>query len=151
MDALHLQYLEAMRVPVWVLRKPLAAVQGQSPRLHLGPGNGALLLVCGEPGESATMLAADLARALPEPPVWAWPEAGEGGCLLGEAVRDRLLTGIAVCGQDVARSLFTGEPPSAMGSARVVVLPSMARLSADPDARRDCWRALLSAGMVRPR
>jgi hypothetical protein len=160
MDERSLQYLAAMQVPVWVLRNSAdgagevetAGDVGHASTgpltLYLGPGSGGLLLVCEEASMSASALAADLARALPEPPVWAWPDAQAPHNPLEGIVRERLLTGIAVLGSGLATRCFPGCVPTTLGSARVVELPSIAELLADPQARRRCWQALLAAGLT---
>lgn len=147
MDALQLQYLQAMRIPVWVPRVAAGLEAEGAVCLHVGPGSAPVLLVCAEAGHSATTLASDLARALGGAPAWAWPDVpGEGS--LEETVRERLLTGIAVFGADLARRLFGGSPPASLGTARVVVLPAMDELLADPGARRGCWKLLLESGLA---
>ena len=148
-DARRQQYLQAMELSVWLLRQQDEAGSGEPASLHIGPGNGSLLLVCSEPGETATPLAADLVRSLPAVPVWAWPAVdGNAGVSLAEAVADRLLTGVAVFGTELSQRVFASAAPGTLGSARVVVLPALQELLSDPLARRSCWRALLAAGLT---
>lgn len=148
-DARRLQYLQAMELPVWLLRRQDEAGAGEPARLHIGPGNGSLLLLCSEPGETATPLAADLVRSLSAVPVWGWPDSdGSAGVALAEAVAERLLTGVAVFGMALSQQVFASVAPATLGSARVVVLPALQELLSDPLARRSCWRTLLAAGLT---
>jgi hypothetical protein len=149
MDALRLRYLHAMQIPVWVERSaPVAAALAKGPvGLKVGPGNGAVMLVCEDADHTATSLAADLSRAIGNAPAWAWPDAN-CDTALEETVNERLLTGVAVLGQGLAQCLFEGKPPSLLGTARLVVLPAMQELLADPQARRRCWSLLCEAGLV---
>ena len=148
-DARQLHYLQAMELPVWLLRQQDAATAGEPPMLHVGPGSGSLLLICAGPELTATPLAADLARSLLAPPVWAWPDLDESaGVPLAEAVAERLLTAVVVFGQDLSMRLFAGAAPRNLGSACIVVLPALQELLSDPQARRNCWRALLAAGLT---
>lgn len=147
MDALRLRYLHAMRIPVWLSRTTQSPEPVPSPGLHVGPGSAAVLLVCEEAAHSATALGADLARAVGGAPAWAWPEEGAGE-QLADAVRERLLTGVAVFGADLAQRLFGDRPPTSLGTARVVILPATDELRTDPQARRRCWSLLCEAGLA---
>jgi len=152
-EARRRAYLEALGLPVWVLRDGGA---GEAPataagaRLRICPGSGGTLLVCGSAAETASTLAADIVRAIGGDPAWAWPEREEGvGDSLAEAVSERLLTAIVVFGVTLADEVFGGDAPAAVGSARVVVAPRMAALGAEPGARRTLWRQLVEAGAAR--
>ena len=150
MDAHHLRYLQAMRIPVWVSRTQASPGTVTSPGLRVGPGSAAVLLLCEEAGQSATPLAADLARAVGGAPAWAWPDDG-AGAQLADVVRERLLTGVAVFGADLARRLFAGNTPDSLGTAKVVTLPATDELLTDAKARRRCWALLCEAGLAAQR
>lgn len=147
MDALRLEYLQRIGVPVWVRREAPPAAPAR-PGLQVGPGAGSVLFVCAGAEEPSGPLAADLARVLAEAPVWAWPAPPEAGTTPADAVERGLLTALVVFGEDLAARLFGRVPPESIGAARVVVVPSMGRLAREPEARRACWRALAGAGLA---
>jgi hypothetical protein len=88
-------YLQALGLDPLVLRvspendmclRPESAAASEScapglQSLHLGPGDGSILLVCNNPAEAATRLATDIARSLDSEPVWSWPMPAETGRL----------------------------------------------------------------------
>ena len=133
-------YLEAMGYDVWVARPP----PPKPGNLVISGGQGSILLVCNEPSSCATKLSGDIARALGQDPVWAWPAAA--GDQVSEqiegAVMDRLLTDIIVFGQDLARSLFRGPPPELLVSARVSVVSGMDELAERGEPRKKLWALL---------
>jgi hypothetical protein len=153
MDRLRLQYLEALGIQAWVSRdQSVAASQSDAvPALRLGPGEGGCLFVCERAEQSGGRLAADLARACREQPVWSWPEDGEGATAIGDAVRERLFTAVIVFGEALAGELFGASIPDTLGSARMVPAPDLDTLAVDPAARRACWSALRRAGVAGPR
>lgn len=61
-EAQRRAYLEAMDISVW-LGKPAETDRN---RIIIGPGSGSTLLLCRDPGESATPLASDICRYLGE-------------------------------------------------------------------------------------
>jgi hypothetical protein len=142
-------YLEAMGIPVWV-RKEVAAVaiRGVGCGLRLGPGSGQFLLLCSNAAETAGHLAADISRAFSAAPVWAWPSADESGQSAGAAVDEHLFTTLVVFGMGVARQVFGGETPDMVGPARVLVVPGMDEVAADPDARMSLWNTMCSRRLV---
>jgi hypothetical protein len=150
MDPLRLRYLEALGVQAWVSRNRSADAprSATGPALRLGPGEGGCLFVCERAEQSGGRLAADVARACREQPVWSWPEADRGAPLIGEAVRERLFTAVIVFGEALAGELFGASVPDTLGSARVVVAPDLDTLAVDPGARRACWSALRRAGVT---
>lgn len=160
-EARRRQYLEALGIPVWVMRgspapgaaapEPASAIPAtaaESPcRLHIGPGDGAVLLVCATAAHGASVLASDLARALAVAPVLAWPTQTAGAPAIPAAVAERLLTAAVVCGPGLARSVFGGAAPETLGAACVLVLPALEEMESDPAARRSAWQSLVAAGL----
>jgi hypothetical protein len=128
-----------------VVQEPQATVG-----IKLGPGRDGMLLVCGSVDEPASRLANDIARALGAVPVWAWPEAGGEVVSIQSAVEENLFTEVAIFGDELAATLFSGEIPEKVGSASVVQLPSLAVVRAQATSRRALWNALCRAGMVNP-
>lgn len=126
-----------MGIQVWVARNAAADLPG---RVTLGPGSGSVLLVCETAEQSSSRLAADIARALADAPVWAW--CAESGHSLAEAVDGRLFTTLVLFGDDLRRRLCPGSQNEAVGSARVLQAPGLQRLHADAAARRKLWSLL---------
>ncbi len=152
-EARRRAYLEALGLPVWVLRDAAPAEEAPSAPaagLRVCPGSGGTMLVCGGAAETSSVLAADIVRAVGGDPAWAWPERGEGkGTPVSDAVDERLLTAVVVFGAALADEVFGGEAPGTVGSARVVVAPRLSAVATDPKARRTLWRLLLEAGAAR--
>lgn len=134
---------------------PPAAPAARSPsesrepraRVVLGPGKGGCLFLCGREDDSTTALAADLARAVRDMPVWGHVDERGGGQLLEAAIAERLFTQVVVFGEGLARLVFGGEVPGDAGPAKVTVVDDLARLARDPGARRACWSAFRAAGL----
>jgi DNA polymerase III psi subunit len=149
MTARHAAYLEALGIQAWV-RKGLVARSGADvpAGLRLGPGAGRLLLLCADAEQTAGRLAADVARALPDEPVWAWPAPEGPGASVAEAVDEHMFTTLLVLGPDTARRVFGKNVPGWVGSARVLVAPGMAALATDPQARRSLWRTICAKRLV---
>jgi hypothetical protein len=124
------------------------ASTGQRAGVRLGPGKGSCLYLCGPGDDEAAPLASDLARVPDDVPVWAKLSDGNGGTLLEAAIAERLFTQVVVFGEAAARLVFGDEIPDACGPARVTVVDDLSRLSRDPGARRACWAALKTAGVV---
>lgn len=145
-EARRRAYLEAMGFDVWLSRHAEAAAgAGAGPaRLVIGPGAGSTLLVCPGPEAIAGKLAADIARAVGNDPVWAWPDpdAGAQGPTLAEAVGDRLFTRLLVFGESLAGAVFGASAPEVMGSSAVGVAPALDDLDASAEARRALWRLI---------
>ncbi|MEJ2384709.1 MAG: hypothetical protein P8Y54_09965 [Xanthomonadales bacterium] len=139
-EARRRAYLEAMGFDIWVAKPP-----GPGPvRLVVGPGAGGDLLICAAPDASSGKLAADIARALGDDPVWAWPDPeGDLACpTVDEAVADRLFTRLLVFGEELARDLFGPESPEVLGSAAVRVAPAMDELAVRGNAKQAFWRLI---------
>jgi len=149
MRELQRRYLEALEIPVWVPRAAEMMPGAVPDRIRLGPGSGASLFICSGPEASSSLLAADIVRALPEPPVWAWPEDVEDAMAVGAAVKERLFSSIIVFGEELASRLFGPGCPESVGSARLVIAPAMSALAGSPHLRRACWRLLVSGHFVR--
>lgn len=148
-EARRRAYLEAMGYDVWVSRAAAEAAQAgasadAAARLQLGPGEGSTLVVCGEAAHSAGKFAGDLARALGAEPVWAWPDAAEGGDGhdLETVVDARLITRVVLLGAEVTRRLFPGDVPATVRSAVVATAAGMEELAVSGEARRALWRSL---------
>lgn len=168
-SAARIEYLQAMGVDVWALRRtggatgaataaadpassaadgpaagPAESGAASAPTgLVIGPGDGRLLLVCDRPEDAARAVATDIVRCLDGGTVWAWPASSDGGgaMTIEAAIRERLFTGLLVFGQQaMACTGATGD--TVRGSARLVRAPSLAELESSPDARRDLWRRL---------
>lgn len=152
------EYLKNMGIDVWVLRRdgdqaaPLPAPEisvsdgrpapaGEKPRVLLGPGTGDILLLCRDAAESASRLAADIARSLDCEPVWGWPEqnAREAGISLDRAIEDRLFTRVLVFGAALHQS---GSGAGPVGKARVIYTESMDVLQQQASARKALWAKL---------
>jgi DNA polymerase III psi subunit len=144
-------YLEAMNIPVWSLREPLvpeAGVTRAPVRLKLGPGTGGILLVCAGDSDSAGRLANDINRALSGAPVWAWSCLDDGAIDLTYAVEENLFTTVAFFGEKLASQFFDGEFPANLGSANLVILPSMHDIERLAEARRVLWSTICQARML---
>ena len=124
--------------------QPTALAQG----LKLGPGSGGILLVCAKDRDSASKLGNDIARVLPNNPVWAWPDNNESAVSPNEAVNENLFTCVAVFGDALAQLLFDKQVPSAIGSAKLVVLPAMSELESSAGARQQLWVEFCRSGMI---
>lgn len=123
-----------------------------------GPGKGACLYLCGAGDDTEGALASDLARVLPEAPVWATLDEGGSadgatdgaspirGEPLEALIAERLFTHVVVFGDAQANLVFGGAAPDRCGPARVTVVPDLGRLANDGRARRHCWFALKSSG-----
>ena len=139
-EAQRRAYLEAMDISVW-LGKP---AQADRNRLIIGPGSGSTLLLCHNPGESATPLATDICRYLGDSPVWAWPDPEGSGerPTLESAVEKYLFTRVLLFGQTLATQLFKGHAYEILGSARIVVTSDLNELAHSASARKKLWRQI---------
>jgi len=157
MDARRLAYLDAMGIDVWQPRRePLpAAAADTAPHIALSGGDGDILCIAHSAEESGLKLAADIARAMRSPPVWAWPSAGHAGeakvMTVQGAVAQELLTRVLVFGEDLAEALFGGEAPEVIAGARVHVVPDLERLGRDREAKRILWGVMREYGIAAPR
>ncbi len=171
----RLAYLDALGIPAYVPRENPAPVTTPEPPVTLtpgaeaperpreagaadaragvilGPGKGSCLFLAGAEADEAGPLASDLARTLPASPVWARLAEGDDGQRLELAIAERLLTHVVVFGEAAARLVFGETIPEACGPARVTVVDDFSRLATDAGARKSCWLAMKSAGVVAPR
>lgn len=140
MESRRRAYLEAMGLDVWAIKPPPA----QPDRLVLQPGNGQTLLLCEEPEETAQRIAGDIARALDQDVVWAWPDPGGGSenASLAEAVGQHLFTRIVVFGAALANRVCKGEVPRVIGSASILVTGSVNELAVSGSAKQAFWEEL---------
>jgi len=154
-------YLDAMDIGVWSLREvaapsassptaspPMASAASSAPGLKLGPGGGGILLLCAADTDSASRLANDIARALGNVPVWAWPDDDASSVELTSAVEDNLFTTVAIFGDELAARFFDGDLPASLNSAKLVLLPAMQDLQSRAEARQMLWTTFCRAGMV---
>mgnify|MGYP001554147382 FL=1 len=143
-EARRRAYLEAMGYDVWVAKPP-----GPGPvRLVVGPGEGGDLLVCAAPDASGSKLAADIARALGNDPVWAWPDPDDDAArpTVDEAVADRLFTRLLVFGEELAHALFGPKAPDVLRSSAVRIVPGMDELAVRGSAKQALWRLIDGRG-----
>lgn len=171
----RLAYLDALGIPAYVPRENPAPETAPEPAVSitreteaperaletedadaragvmLGPGKGSCLFLAGAEADEAGPLASDLARILPASPVWAKLAEGGDGQRLELAIAERLLTHVVVFGEAAAKLVFGETIPEACGPARVTVVDDFSRLATDAGARKSCWLAMKSAGVVAPR
>ena len=133
-------YLEAMGLEVWAIRPP----PPQFDRLALQPGKGQTLLLCQEPEETAQRIAGDIARALDQDVVWAWPDPeGEAeDASLQDAISQHLFTRVIVFGATLATRVCKGEVPRVIGSASILVTGSVNDLAVRGSAKQAFWEEL---------
>ena len=146
MNARQRQQLAAMGIRQWVPRPggPLADEVPMGIAVDPSAGDAPVLMLTGLPDPGDAVLFEDFRRAVGPSVCRGWPEANEP--VLAERVSGGLLTHIIVFGQGVAAEVFGADAPERVGSARLIVLPSLKRLAAESDARREAWAALVSAG-----
>lgn len=167
MSVERLEYLRALDIPVWVPRSSPAEATADSPdagdtaaatvrprtaplddQVVLGPGSSGRLFLCADREFSASPLAADVVRSLPEQPTWAWPAGQDAGQSIEEVVEARLLTSITVFGAEMAEALFGHPVPERLGSASLLVVDAPEILAARGSARRALWQVLRQNGVV---
>lgn len=150
-DSRQLAYLDAMDIDVWRLRAAEVHAPREKPPvpgIRLGTGSGGVLFVCAAAEDSSSRLANDIGRSLGGVPVWAWPEQGEGGVSLVEAVDEQLFTTVAIFGRQLADVFFSEELPANLNSAKLVLLPSMKDVLNSAEARCSLWKIFCNKGMV---
>jgi hypothetical protein len=128
--------------------KDAAAVESiPNERFVVGPGSGNTLLVCARSEETATALAADIARSLEGEPVWAWPAAGtdEPGTTLAAAVEAHMFDRVLIFGSGPGAGADTGKGGIA-GKAQLIRAEPIAALLESSDARRGLWQQLSASG-----
>lgn len=114
----------------------------------MGPGAGGVMLICAKDSDSASKMANDISRALGKMPVWSWPDSDEQAIAPADAVGENLFTCVAVFGELLGRLMFGSEIPTALGSAKLVILPSMSELASKASARRELWSVLCRSGII---
>jgi len=131
-------YLDSMGFDIWVRR----SARPERDRLLISPGQGSTLLICESPAASVTKLAGDVARALGDDPVWAWPDPDgtQDSERLQDAVGHRLFTRVIVFGESLAKQLFDGEIPAVLGSAAVHLISGLDDLAVRGTAKLDFWQ-----------
>ena len=139
-EPLRRAYLEAIGLDVWVARPP----RPQYDRLLISPGQGSALLICQSAEESVTKLAGDIARALGEELVWAWPDpaGGPDSPTVEQAVVRQLFTRVIVFGPALANQLFRGEIPQILVSSAVSVASSLDELGVSGTVKQALWNSL---------
>ena len=92
-------------------------------------------------GDSATPLAADIARALGEEPVWAWPDPAGAPEQPGleQAIGAGLFTFVILFGNRLAKRLLGGDDRDVIASASITIAETLASLEVSPAAKRDLW------------
>ncbi|HMB60673.1 MAG TPA: hypothetical protein VKN35_12235 [Xanthomonadales bacterium] len=140
------EYLRGMGIDVWVLRGQQQEEEVSLPvggGVILGPGGGDILLLCRDAAESASRIAADVARSLDCEPIWSWPAAGEEGHTLEleEAIEQRLITRVLVFGRGLHEP-GQGSSEGFVGKARMIQTKSLNELAGDHSARKALWLAL---------
>lgn len=141
MESRRRAYLQAIGLDVWTIRPPPPSLD----RLVLQPGNGRTLLVCQEPEETAQRLAADIARALDQDVVWAWPDPDgrAENASLEEVIDQYLFTRVVVFGSALANRMCKGEVPHVIGSASILVTRDAGELAVRGSAKQAFWEQLL--------
>jgi hypothetical protein len=138
-------YLEAMGLDVWAL-KPPPPKPGQ---LVIQPGSGDTLLLCQQPEETAGRLAGDIARALAQGGVWAWPDQGgySESTSLEQAIACHLFTRVVVFGEGLAREIFKADVPPVIGSASILVVDTMDEITVRGSAKQALWKHLSGSSL----
>lgn len=137
-------YLEVMGFDVWLAKQPDPELN----RLLVQPGDGDTLLVCSQPALAAGRFAGDVARALDDRVVWAWPDP-EGRLdmpTLEDAVGQYLFTRVVIFGAPLASQLFSGDVPVVVGSARVLEIADLQELAASGHAKLAFWNQISGTG-----
>ncbi len=142
MESRRRAYLNALGLDVWTVKPPPPSLD----RLVLQPGTGQTLLLCREPEETARRIAGDIARALGQDVVWAWPdpEGRAENASLEEAIRQHLFTRVVVFGSSLADRICKGEAPRVVGSAGILVTRDMDELAVRGNAKQSLWEQLSS-------
>ena len=155
MDARRLAYLDAMGIEVWQPRRAQAQAGDGAPAeaaIVLGEGDGSILCIADSAGLAGLKLAADISRAMRSPPVWAWPvdqdDADSESTTVETAIAERLFTRILVFGEGLAERLFPSGTPEIVGAARVHLVPGLARLGEDRQAKRILWQMMCEQGIA---
>lgn len=164
------EYLEAMGIDVWVPVHRIAGARATTGTedaapipvatpepgtgIVIGPGTGSLMLLCANSREASTPLAADIARCLDCEPVWSWlsPADSGAGVPLEQAIAERLFTRVLVFGRALAGAgIDPAAPVLVLGSARLLLVPSLPELEQKATARRALWAELSVNNWCGPR
>lgn len=140
MEARRRAYLQAIGLDVWTLKPTPPSLD----RLVLQPGNGRNLLICQAPEETAHRMAGDIARALEQDVVWAWPDPDgrEENAALKEAIVQHLFTRVIVFGKPLANRVCKSEVPKVIGSASILVTGAVGELAVSGSAKQAFWEQL---------
>ena len=138
-------YLDAMGLDVWSIKPP----EPEFDRLIFQPGEGSTLLICDAPEATATRIAGDIARALAGKVVWAWPdpEGSPQSPTLEQAVGQYLYTRVVLFGTGLARQVFRGDAPPAVGSASITVSDSLDELAVRGNSKQIFWKLISGTGI----
>ena len=133
-------YLEAMGLDVWTMKPASPSFD----RLVIQPGKGGTLLLCEQPEETVSRLGGDLARALGQDVVWAWPdpEGSPENTSLEQAIGHHLFTRVIIFGGSLAVRVCRGNAPEALGSARILVTGAVGELEVRGNAKQALWEQL---------
>ncbi len=140
MEARRRAYLQAIGLDVWTVKPS----PGSLDRLVLQPGSGRTLLICQAPEETAHRLAGDIARALDQDVVWAWPDPDgrEENAPLKEAVGQHLFTRVVIFGAALANRVCKGEVPNVIDSASILVTRAVGELAVSGSAKHAFWEQM---------
>jgi DNA polymerase III psi subunit len=144
-DPLSRQRLAAMGIDVWVQRQPMVATQSRpaataeaavehSLRIRMASGSGDWLLVQREPWSGRhEQLLADITAVI-----------GADRCRFGQwAISDSAGVPVAELeSRGIVHVLAFGEPPRAVDSSQVCLVPPLVDIAAGAAARRHLWQAL---------
>lgn len=158
MNERQLHYLRALGVEAWVPREQAdvqtapeteqTAVVSTQP-MHIGPGEGACLLVCSKPEQSASKVAADMVRLIGPSAVWAWPSGAEEGPGLAQAIEARLFTDLVVFGPTLASELGVADEMQTLAAARIAIMPDLQDIASSTESKKSCWAAIRAGGLQR--
>ena len=130
-------YLEVMGYDIWSARLP----EPESNRLLIQAAEGDTLLVCRSPETAASPFAGDVARALGDRGVWAWPdpEGRSESATLHDAVSQYLFTRVVLFGPELVSQLFKDDVPMVIGSARILATADLEELAVAGTAKLEFW------------
>jgi len=165
------EYLQAMGIDIWIPRnRPAndaankvaapsltetdghaacavrqASVSPWAGGIVIGPGNGDTLLVCAKSEETATPLAADIARSLACDPVWAWPapDGASAATSVSQALEERLFSRVLIFGHGLAPAIADSAAVAA-GRAQLIRAEALPVLLESGEARRALWLDLIA-------
>lgn len=154
MDSRRLAYLDAMGIDVWQSRG-VASISEPAvvePGIEIGAGDGDILCIVQTKAEAELKLAAGIGAAMRCKPVWAWPagkqDQPDGSLTIEAAVSEKMLTRILVFGEDLAETLLGSDNSEVVSTARVHLVPTLANIAKDKDAKRSLWRLMNEHGIA---